>query len=309
MIRQAHTYLVGALSGVVLIGIAIAAFVVLVSAQVFHDLPIPALSSSDQKAAAVSQAKALNGSPNTGAVATTGTPLTSQGNTNPNPTGPQNGQAGAPASNGGKQRQSNAAAPAQDATGPAEVVETPEAASLGTTSEGETSAPSSSGGNSGGSRKSQPSSQPTSPSSSNPGSVSGNSPTTSSGSSGGNSSGGNSGGSSGTSTGAPTTTSGGSGSGSTTPPATGTSGGGETPVVEVPATPVTTAKPSEALNESVGGVVGTVDEATGGTLTETGVKEVTEEVVKGLTGPESLVGKTVDGVGEVVGGLVGGNGQ
>ena len=44
MIRQAHTYLVGALSGVVVIGIAIAAFVVLVSAQVFHDLPIPALS-------------------------------------------------------------------------------------------------------------------------------------------------------------------------------------------------------------------------------------------------------------------------
>ena len=40
MIRQAHTYLVGALSGVVVIGIAIAAFVVLVSAQVFHELPI-----------------------------------------------------------------------------------------------------------------------------------------------------------------------------------------------------------------------------------------------------------------------------
>src|ERR1700744_4107629 len=70
MIRQAHTYLVGALSGVVVIAIAIGAFVVLVSAQVFHDLPIPALSSSDQKTA-VSSGKALS-SPDRRAVATTG---------------------------------------------------------------------------------------------------------------------------------------------------------------------------------------------------------------------------------------------
>ena len=80
MIRQAHTYLVGALSGVVVIGIAIAAFVVLVSAQVFHDLPIPALSSSDQNAAAVSQGKALT-SPDR-AVATIGG--VSTGTTQPN---------------------------------------------------------------------------------------------------------------------------------------------------------------------------------------------------------------------------------
>ena len=59
MIRQAHTYLVGALSGVTLIGIAIAVFVVLVSAQVFHELPIINVSSPDDKAAAVSPAKAL----------------------------------------------------------------------------------------------------------------------------------------------------------------------------------------------------------------------------------------------------------
>src|ERR1700743_902356 len=70
MIRQAHTYLVGALSGVVVIAIAIGAFVVLVSAQVFHDLPIPALSSSDQKTA-VSSGKALS-SPAHQAFATTG---------------------------------------------------------------------------------------------------------------------------------------------------------------------------------------------------------------------------------------------
>src|ERR1700734_4069035 len=59
MIKQAHTYLVGALSGVTLIGIAIAVFVVLVSAQVFHELPIVNVSSPDDNAAAVSQAQAL----------------------------------------------------------------------------------------------------------------------------------------------------------------------------------------------------------------------------------------------------------
>ena len=56
MIKQAHTYLVGALSGVTLIGIAIAVFVVLVSAQVFHELPIVNVSSPDQKPAAVAPA-------------------------------------------------------------------------------------------------------------------------------------------------------------------------------------------------------------------------------------------------------------
>jgi hypothetical protein len=55
--------------------------------------------------------------------------------------------------------------------------------------------------------------------------------------------------------------------------------------------------------------VGAVDEATGGTLSEAGVTHVTEEVVNGVAGPESVVGKTVDGVGEVVGGLVGGSGH
>jgi hypothetical protein len=59
----------------------------------------------------------------------------------------------------------------------------------------------------------------------------------------------------------------------------------------------------------VNNVVGTADEATGGTLGETGVTHVTEEAVEGVAGPESVVGKTVDGVGEVVGGLVGGNGH
>jgi len=43
VVRQAHTYLVGAMSGATLIAIAIAAFVVLVSAQVFGNWPIAAL--------------------------------------------------------------------------------------------------------------------------------------------------------------------------------------------------------------------------------------------------------------------------
>ena len=59
MIRQAYTYLVGALSAVVVIGVAIGVFVVLVCAQVFHELPIPVLSGHDQKTA-VAPAKALS---------------------------------------------------------------------------------------------------------------------------------------------------------------------------------------------------------------------------------------------------------
>jgi hypothetical protein len=62
MIRQAHTYLVGAMSGATLIAIAIAAFVLLVSAQVFRDWPIAALGSGDG-GAAVSEARPAPGSP------------------------------------------------------------------------------------------------------------------------------------------------------------------------------------------------------------------------------------------------------
>jgi hypothetical protein len=293
MIRQAHTYLVGALSGVVVIGIAIAAFVVLVSAQVFHDLPIPALSSSDQKAA-VSQNQAVS-SPNTGAVATTGVgaPQTSQGNTNPNPSGGPNGPTGAATPGDGQRHQANAGTPADDATGPAEVVET--APTTTTTSTGGSEGNSTSGGNSGGSSDSQPSSTSKSPSSSSPGSVGGNNSNSNSGTSG----------NSGSSSCSPTNTQGSSGGA----PSTGTSGGGSSTTTSPPPTPVTTAKPSETITETVNGTVGTVDEALGGTLSETGVSKVTEEVVNGVAGPESVVGKTVDGVGEVVGGLVGGHGQ
>jgi hypothetical protein len=267
MIRQAHTYLVGALSGVVVIGIAIAAFVVLVSAQVFHDLPIPALSSSDQKPPAVSQGKALS-SPDHRAVATTGgvsIGTTQPDHTTANANAAGGGQAGANNSQSSANHQATPT-PTQDATAPAEVVET--SSGNGTGNQG-----SSSNGGNAGSHNSQPSTSHQ-PSSSNGGSGGGTTTSTS----------GSTGGGAATGTSGPTTTS-------------------------PPPTPVTTAKPSEAITESVNGAVGTVDDATGGALSESGVTPVVEEAVNGVAGPESVVGKTVDGVGEVVGGLVGGSGQ
>jgi hypothetical protein len=50
-----------------------------------------------------------------------------------------------------------------------------------------------------------------------------------------------------------------------------------------------------------------VDEATGGVIGSTGVTGVTEKVVEEVAGPESTVGKTVDEVVKTVGGLLGGN--
>src|ERR1700761_2083955 len=60
MVRQARTYFAGAVSGVTLIGIAIALFVVLVSAQVFHDWPVAALGFGHDDSA-VAPAKSLGG--------------------------------------------------------------------------------------------------------------------------------------------------------------------------------------------------------------------------------------------------------
>jgi hypothetical protein len=60
MVRQARTYFAGAVSGVTLIGIAIALFVVLVSAQVFHQWPIAALGFGHNDSA-VAPAKSLGG--------------------------------------------------------------------------------------------------------------------------------------------------------------------------------------------------------------------------------------------------------
>lgn len=85
-------------------------------------------------------------------------------------------------------------------------------------------------------------------------------------------------------------TSGGSGSGS--------GGGGETTTASTPSGKVTS-----TVNETVHQADETV---TGGTLEQTGVTQTTEEVVNGVAGPESTVGKAVD---ETVGTLEGTLGQ
>ncbi|MGC1166488.1 MAG: hypothetical protein WA862_10300, partial [Solirubrobacterales bacterium] len=59
MIRQAHTYLVGAMGGATLIALAIVVFAVLVSAQVFRDWPIAALDGGGE--AAVSSGREVPG--------------------------------------------------------------------------------------------------------------------------------------------------------------------------------------------------------------------------------------------------------
>src|SRR4029079_2962639 len=51
MIRQARSYLLGAMSGASLIAVAVVAFVLLVSAQVFEDFPIRGLIGSDDEVA------------------------------------------------------------------------------------------------------------------------------------------------------------------------------------------------------------------------------------------------------------------
>lgn len=63
---------------------------------------------------------------------------------------------------------------------------------------------------------------------------------------------------------------------------------------------------SGAVTETVNKTVSGVDEATGGVLGSTGVTGVTEKAVEEVAGPESVVGKTVDEVGKTVGGLLGG---
>ncbi|HXS46560.1 MAG TPA: hypothetical protein VN756_03760, partial [Solirubrobacterales bacterium] len=70
--------------------------------------------------------------------------------------------------------------------------------------------------------------------------------------------------------------------------------------------------PSETVTSTVNNTVSSVDQATNGALSNTGVTNVTEGVVNGAAGPESTVGKTVDSsvekVKETIGGLLG-NGQ
>lgn len=262
MIRQAHTYLVGALSGATLIGIAIGVFVLLVSAQVFHEWPIADLGSHDQNRA-VAPAKAFPSADHSVAAGAAGT------------------TAGAARRGAGKARvgatKKHAAHHHATSADPGAVGDATTPVSAGETSQSSSGGDGTSSGGNSGSHSSQPSSSAqSSPSNTNTGSGSGGSGATAAGSSG--------------------------SSGSTGGTGTGTG------TVTAPVTAAT--KPTQVVTEAVNETVHGVDEKVlGGTLESTGVTEVTENLVTGVVGPESVVGKTVEGVGEVVGGLLGGGGH
>lgn len=262
MIRQARNYFVGAFSGVTLIGIAIGVFVLLVSAQVFHNFPLELSGHTDPQA--VAPAKALPGSDQTADRVTAGTGGAAA------PTGPK-ATATATTTNAKPHRHHAAQ---KSGTSPAIVAD----AGLGPSAGSDESAAGGTGGS-----NSSPSSTGESGSS---GSSSGGSSNSSSSSSGSN------------------TATGSSGSGSSSGGGSSSSGGSTT---STPPTTATVKKPVAETVEAVNNTVGTVDEKVlGGTLEKTGVKQVTEEVVNNVAGPESVVGKTVEGVTEVVGGLLGG---
>jgi hypothetical protein len=227
MVRQAHTYLVGAVSGATLIAVAIAAFVLLVSAQVFGDWPIAGLGGA--KETAVHESQPVGGS---GAGADTAAAATANATT---------AAAGANAKAGGNQGGAGSGA-ADDFRG-------------GSGTESQAASDVVGGGGQGGSGGA-----PSNPGTTNPGS---NPSSPSTGSSGGSSGGSGSGGSS------------------------------------------TASSPSQSVTDTVNDTVNSVDQtATGGALEATGVTTVTEGVVNGVAGPESVVGKTVDGVAGTVGGLL-----
>jgi hypothetical protein len=231
MIRQAHAYLVGAVSGATLIAIAIAAFVLLVSAQVFRDWPIAALGDSGGGSVGVSDARSASGgggdASSSSGVAANSTATTAGANAGAGGGSSADGAAGVGSVDG------TAATPTGQAGGGSEA-----------------------GG--GGS-----------PASSAP--ASGSTPSASSGNSG-------------------------SGSGSGGGGGGGSSGSG-------PAASTPSGKVAETVNDTVG----TVDETvTGGALEKTGVTGVTEGVVNGVAGPESVVGKAVDETAGALGGILGG---
>lgn len=264
MIRQARTYLVGAMSGTVLIGAAIAVFVVLVSAQVFRDWPVASLGSggpdevkvSDAKSASASTSAAdAGGAPAAKAAPTIATPATGRA--------PAGGNAG------------NRAVDRATATAPQVESAAPDTtAGPGNPISVDPETPSGSPESSDGS----PAGKPSTPAAPAPSS--------------------------------PPPSSGGNGGGNASPSNARGSGGSPGNGVQLPSTknvtePVTKS-PSKTVTESVNSTVNGVDEATGGTVGETGVPKAAEEVVNGVAGPESPVGHTVDEVGNVVGGLPGG---
>jgi hypothetical protein len=224
------------MGGATLIAIAIAVFVMLVSAQVFRDWPIAALGDSGNESTAVSDGQAAGGS-------------------NPAPSAGARATVVATNSAGSKRRRARDGS--HGATAPGAV------AGLGADGGAETGG---SGGEAGGrGGGSGPAGVPQGPSSSSPSGTSGG--------------GGGSGG-------------GGSGSGG----GGGAAGGGKG----------STSSPSGQVTATVNDTVSKVDEAAlGGSLGDSGVTGTTEEVVNGVAGPESVVGKVVDEATETVGGLLG----
>jgi hypothetical protein len=256
MVRQAHAYLVSAVSAATLIAVAIAAFVVLVSAQVFKDWPIGVLGDGTETAA-VSDASPVS-SPSGPAVAAPKT-------VNP---------AAAPATTGTAGQGGNQAGGGKLAAAPQQNTSLGSGAPPVTPSEPVASGPAS--GNGPGSSGSNPS-NPSSPS--DPGSPPSQSSPASS-------AGGN----------ATSTSNGSSGSNGGSKPSSG--GGAEEVLAPVTGGGSTAAKVTETVNS--------VDETvTGGALKESGVTGLTEQVVNGVAGPESVVGKTVDETVNAVGGLLG----
>jgi hypothetical protein len=265
MIRQAHRYFVGAMSGATLIGIAIAVFVVLVSAQVFHAFPLGALTGHSGDSS-VAPAKAVEtadtgaaaegtlGKANRAVVATTAAPTTTGATTAGHKAAPHGANDPAVA-------EANPTV-AGDELGPGPVTETGSSTSSGTQTGSSSSGSTSSAGSNGSSGSSSSSSSSSSGSTSSSATAS-------------------------------------------TAPKTSTTVKTGPVEVEVSAEPKAEGL-DEAVVGSVKGTVGTLDEATGGTLSKTGVSGAVENVVESVAGPESVVGKTVNGLGEVVGGLLGG---
>lgn len=219
------------MGGATLIAIAIAAFVVLVSAQVFRDWPIAALGGGNESAA-VSDGKAA------------GSDTAAAARVDPG--------AGAGSSNGRALRKGDARDGSGDGAAPV-------VAAVGPTAGG------GAGTGTGGSRDGG----------GNEGSTGAPQGTHSSDS------------------GAAATNSGGGGNGGSGSSGGGTSAGGAT-------------SPSSQIAGTVDDTVSKVDEtALGGTLGDSGVTDTTEEAVNGVAGPESVVGKVVDGATETVGGMLG----
>lgn len=256
MIRQAHTYLAGAMGGATLIAIAIAVFVLLVSAQVFRDWPLAAF--GDDDGASVSESRVAPGAGPDEVATTTAAAAGPAAARGADGSGAPKGD-GAAAGSEVESRSVAANGGDVGATGTPAV--TQPGGSGGSGDQGGSAA----GGEQGSAAAPAGSAQPSSPSSQG----------TATGSAGsGGSTGGGGGG---------TKTAGG--------------GGGET------AAPTTSGQVTETVNSTVDQVDQTV---TGGALEATGVTGVTEEAVNGVAGPESTVGKVVDGTVDAVGNLLGG---